>query len=206
MLEHHAYLIRAENAKPESVQKFVEQLNVSEVSYITLQNFGIDDVRTLIEKAFVRPVSGDTQLIVVSTKAITVEAQQALLKILEEPPNSTAFLFCLPKTLYVLPTLLSRFLEDKTVVEKIEDRTFKAFTEFIALRVAERISEITNRLAKKDLDWVEQIKTGLLNMLVSETKTVSIDKLALLFWVAEHLQTRGASNKLLLEELALSLD
>jgi len=205
MLPHHAYLLRVEDAKPETSQAFVSSLQIEEVNYVTLDSFGIGDVRTLTAQAFVRPQVGDTQVIVVTTSTITVEAQQALLKILEEPPVSTIFVFCLPKTLYLLPTLLSRFF-DVTSLENLEiPKENKTLDEFCTLRIADRITEITNRLGKKDLVWVDEIKACLLQKLVNDSKVLAPEKLTLLFFVAEHLQTRGASNKLLLEEMALSL-
>jgi DNA polymerase III, delta subunit len=205
MLEHHSYLLRVDEVKPEAALAFVSSLQTEEVNYVTLDNFGIGDVRTLTAQAFVRPQVGDTQVIVVATSMITVEAQQALLKILEEPPTSTVFVFCLPKTLYLLPTLLSRFFEVESIETAESLKENKALDEFCTLRMADRITEITNRLSKKDLVWVEEIKTGLLHKLVTDSKVMTPEKLNLLFFVAEHLQTRGASNKLLLEEMALSL-
>ena len=53
------------------------------MEYLDFTNFGIDDSRLLVEKAFVRPMVGQLQLLVVSFKQITVEAQQALLKFLK---------------------------------------------------------------------------------------------------------------------------
>ncbi len=205
MLPHHSYLLRVDEVKPETALAFVTSIQIEEVNYVTLDSFGIGDVRTLTAQAFVRPQVGDTQVIVVTTSTITVEAQQALLKILEEPPVSTVFVFCLPKTLYLLPTLLSRFF-DVTSSETLESpKENKTLEEFCTLRVADRITEITNRLGKKDLAWVDEIKAGLLQKLVRDSKVLAPEKLNLLFFVAEHLQTRGASNKLLLEEMALSL-
>ncbi len=205
MLPHHSYLLRVDEVKPEAALAFVTSIQIEEVNYVTLDSFGIGDVRTLTTQAFVRPQVGDTQVIVVTTSTITVEAQQALLKILEEPPVSTVFVFCLPKTLYLLPALLSRFF-DVTSSETLESpKENKTLDEFCTLRVADRITEITNRLGKKDLAWVDEIKAGLLQKLVRDSKVLAPEKLNLLFFVAEHLQTRGASNKLLLEEMALSL-
>jgi DNA polymerase III delta prime subunit len=205
MLKHHAYLCRVSIVKPESIESFVASLEISEVNYIILENFGIGDVRSLTEKAFVRPQIGSVQLIVVCIKAITIEAQQALLKLLEEPPTSTAFIFCVPQTLYLLPTLLSRFQLTAINTNRVDEIVSPAFVNFSILTVPERLNEITARLAAEDTKWVEEIKDGLLKQLVKHSSNFPSESVALLFWLAEHLQTRGASNKLLLEELALTL-
>lgn len=205
MLKHHAYLCRVSIVKPESIEPFITSLEVSEVNYITLKNFGISDVRTLTEKAFIRPQIGSIQLIVVCINSITIEAQQALLKLLEEPPVSTAFVFCVSNTMYLLPTLLSRFQLTVVTVDVTNDTISPSFSDFILLSVPERFNEITLRLAAKDTKWVEEIKDGLLGQLVKHGSIIPPESVALLFWIAEHLQTRGASNKLLLEELALTI-
>lgn len=205
MLKHHAYLCRVSIVKPESVAAFVASLEVSEVNYITLENFGIDNVRALTEKAFVRPQSGSMQLIVVCINSITIEAQQALLKLLEEPPASTAFVFCVSNTLYLLPTVLSRFQLTVINPNQEEDVSGPFFGEFASLSVPARFNEITLRLAAKDTKWVEEIKAGLLSRLIKSSLVFPPESTALLFWIAEHLQTRGASNKMLLEELALTI-
>lgn len=191
--------------KPESVSTLITSLEVTEVNYITLENFGIADVRALTEKAFVRPQSGSTQLIVVCINSITIEAQHALLKLLEEPPVSTAFVFCVSNTLYLLPTVLSRF--QLTVVNHNQEDNVNnpLFSNFVSLSIPERFNEITTRLAAKDTKWVDKIKDGLLWQLKHRSLINSAETAALLFWIAEHLQTRGASNKMLLEELALTM-
>ena len=68
------------------------------------------DVRKLIATAYRTPDGDATkQKVVIVTKYIfTVEAQQALLKVVEEPPQTTEFLFVVPYSLQLLPTLLSR--------------------------------------------------------------------------------------------------
>ncbi len=205
MLKHHAYLCRVSIVKPESVADFVTSLEVTEVNYITLENFGIDDVRALTEKAFVRPQRGSIQLIVVCINSITIEAQQALLKLLEEPPASTAFVFCVSNTLYLLPTVLSRFQLTIINTNHEEGMNNPFFSKFISLSIPERFNEITTRLTAKDTKWIDQIKDGLLWQLKHRSLIHSAESAALLFWIAEHLQTRGASNKMLLEELALTI-
>lgn len=205
MLVHHAYLCRVTEVKPESITSFIDSLAIAEVDYISLDNLGIADVRTLIEKAFIRPQVGEKQLLVICFCSITVEAQQALLKLLEEPPASTAFVFCIPKTLYFLPTLLSRF--QSVVIENSvnEDDVPEAFTNFISRTIPERVNEIGVRLTTKDTKWVEEIKDGLLICLKKHSLQTTPTTNSTLFWIAEHLQTRGASNKMLLEELALTI-
>ena len=207
MSDHHAKLLRLETLDHEVIKKFVALIEVEDVEYLDFVNFGIDDSRLLVEKAFVRPRVGQVQLLVVSFKQITVEAQQALLKILEEPPTATNFLFCLPTTLHLLPTLSSRFhvvnVPDKVLSEAVDNEQFNSF---IVLNYGDRLTEIAERIKAKDQEWVTNVKFGLLVWLDKQDLIKLNPELSqTLLWSAGLLQTRGSANKYLLEEIALSL-
>jgi len=204
MSEHHAYLCRTGSNKIEVVQPLIEELKVSDIRHVSVETIGINDARSIIQYASVRPVSGSHQLVVVSARSIRVEAQHALLKILEEPPSSSLFIICVPSDCYLLPTLLSR-LQEYNLVEKISDGVNVEFESFCKLSYKERIDLIKKRLDKKDAVWVEEIKRGLLLKLSSADNKQNTKVLSLLAMVAENLNSRGASNKFLLEELSLSL-
>ncbi|HMO78036.1 MAG TPA: hypothetical protein PKA42_03640 [Candidatus Paceibacterota bacterium] len=207
MPDHHAKLLRLDNLEPEVIKKFVSLIKVDDVEYLQFTNFGIADSRLLIEKAFVRPVVGQVQLLVISFKQITVEAQQALLKILEEPPAATIFLFCLPTTLHLLPTLMSRFQvlsPGESDLPKLKDND--QFHSFLSAHYNQRLTEIAERIKAKDQEWVTSIKVGLLAWLSHQDLLKLKPELSqILLWSAELLQTRGSANKYLLEEIALSL-
>ena len=165
--------------------------------------FGIDLVRTLIVAAHRRPAGdADEQLIMVATEFITEEAQQALLKIIEEPPLSTKFLFVLPQGYSLLPTLESRFERQETAGRQIDQSVFQAF---LTAPVAERLSAIEEAAKKKDHVWQMAMKRGLLSYIQTARTNLSYDVVRELEYVGRLLLTRGASNKFLLEHLALTL-
>lgn len=206
MLTHHAFICRVPTLSLDVVKEVRNSfLPGLETDYISIDAFGIDDVRTLTEKAFVKPREGKTLLLVVSLKSITVEAQQALLKILEEPPSSTAFLFVVPESLHLLPTTLSRFLKHSFTSGVQGSAQFAEYEEFKKLSPSERIVLIGTKTTAKDNSWIEAIKLGLQQELTQSFKVQTMKQVATLYFVAEHLQTRGAGNKMLLEELAFSL-
>ena len=161
-------------------------------------------MRALIAAAYRRPHGTDTiQVLLVATEFITEEAQQALLKIIEEPPLSTRFVFVLPNGYNLLPTLESRFerqAEQGTVVHDIS-----AFREFKNASYAQRISAIELSTKNKDHAWQQAIKNGLAAYLLAHKAEVPLPALKELEYVVRLLLTRGASNKFLLEHLALTL-
>jgi len=204
MIDHHAFLCKTKEVHKEAIQHVLLSLGIAEVRYLELASLGINEVRDVTEKSYVRPLVGDRQLLVLLVNDITIEAQQALLKLLEEPPQSTTFLFCVPESLFLLSTLLSRFHQLPPLV-LAPQTDFATYLSFVELSVAERLQCITNRLAAKDQEWIRALKLGLVESLRSSTHGYPLETLRILFWVAEHLLTRGASNKQLLEELAFTL-
>lgn len=203
MIDHHAFLCKTKEVHREAIQPVLLSLAIEEIRYLEMASLGINDVREVIEKSYTRPLKGDIQLLVLLVKDITLEAQQALLKLLEEPPQSTVFLFCVPESLHILPTVLSRFhVVSPEIISKIDVTVYQ---NFVMLSLPERLQMITNRTAAKDQDWIRAIKVGVLESLRTRVHGYPLAKVQILFWAAEHLLTRGASNKQLLEELALTL-
>lgn len=70
--------------------------------------FGVDDAIELRDRSNRRPVAGLQRFFIIATPGMTNEAQNALLKTLEEPPADAAFFFIIPAPEMLLPTLRSR--------------------------------------------------------------------------------------------------
>jgi len=72
-------------------------------------NRGIDEVRDLREKAKYVTSSGNYKIFIIDeVHMLTKEAFNALLKILEEPPEHVKFIFATTEPYNVIPTILSR--------------------------------------------------------------------------------------------------
>lgn len=73
-------------------------------------SIGIDSVRRLKQFLYQRPVvSSRRSAVFDSAESLTPEAQNALLKIIEEPPSSSLIIFISRETSVFSPTLASRF-------------------------------------------------------------------------------------------------
>lgn len=87
--------------------------------YITLsvpedkKTIGVEQVREeVVKEAFIRPFhAGKKVFIIPNSEALTDDAQNALLKILEEPPLYAVFLLLTPTADRLLQTVLSRCLK-----------------------------------------------------------------------------------------------
>jgi len=73
------------------------------------ESVGIDQVRAIIRSAQFTPVQGKRKVCLIPyAEALTLEAGNAFLKILEEPPRRLVFLLLAAQPNDVLPTILSR--------------------------------------------------------------------------------------------------
>jgi hypothetical protein len=201
MMEHHALLFSDTNPLV---------CNITEQGYdvhfeCRQSKFGIDDVRALIQTAHRRPQGTDTQVqtLLVATEFVTEEAQHALLKLIEEPPATTRFIFLIPEGYRFLPTLESRFM--RPLVGGVSSEGNSVFDAFQISPVGQRLEAIETALKVKDTAWQYEIKQGLGTLLNSPTKTYKTATLRELSFIQRTLLTRGASNKFLLEHLALIL-
>lgn len=117
-----SYLLVSENADEalQEAEKICSQHKVSlhDMTLFSLEDaegksskksWGIEDVRQLQKSIFLKPLHGKTKAVIVKeAELLTQEAQNALLKALEEPPAGT-LLFLLSSSLYaLLPTVISR--------------------------------------------------------------------------------------------------
>lgn len=197
---HHALLFFVASTKNYNLVPYYFDSEVVDQYY---EKFGIDDARQLIKTSYNKPKEAEQMLLIVRADFITHEAQNALLKILEEPPISTRFIFVLVTGFSLLPTLLSRFAKEIDS-KNIQFEINKEFKEFISQDYAERISLIEQAVKKKDIEWQRAIKQGLIEYLrVLKCDSNNLKKLE---YAARVLFTRGASNKMLLENVALILD
>ncbi len=89
--------------KKEKINPFDINLQVFEKA------MGIPDVRNIQKSISLKPFKGKIKAVIVQAyEGITVEAQNALLKVLEEPPANTIILITIQKKELILPTIISR--------------------------------------------------------------------------------------------------
>lgn len=73
------------------------------------KTIGVSTVRDMQEGLFLYPTQALRKVIMISEgEKLTVQAQNALLKVLEDPPERTTFLILIESLAHMLPTLISR--------------------------------------------------------------------------------------------------
>lgn len=104
------------------------------------KKFTVANAASVEEECFLRPVEGEKKLIVIGDFSdATSEAQNKLLKLLEEPNDCVCFLLGATSSFSVLPTVLSRV--EKVEISPFSDEEISAFlqrntTSFTAEEIA----------------------------------------------------------------------
>jgi DNA polymerase-3 subunit delta' len=96
-------------------KKAQEIISENKISPFDIQTFesekqiGIGDIRSIGEKIFLTTVKSRKKAVVLKAyNGMTIDAQNAFLKILEEPPLSTIIIILTLSLDFILPTILSR--------------------------------------------------------------------------------------------------
>jgi DNA polymerase III delta prime subunit len=127
-LSHHAYgLIGGDAIKEQLILILNTEHSISiqgnsDFSQKRYQNFTIDDARELKMAHEMRPVTNDgKKIFIITADNINIEAQNALLKLLEEPAEYAHFFLIIPSAHILLPTVKSRlmFIETKEFLSDV---------------------------------------------------------------------------------------
>ena len=165
----------------------------------------IDHARDIADSSQRRDFSGGKKVFIIQADFITEEAQNALLKVFEEPTDGTHFFIISPQDI-LLPTLRSRMvvIESKVESEKLKEKSI------LNLKMKDRLAkvkEITDAIS--DEEKTKQDAIALLNQIEKELYDLGTEKFADSLKVCESarasLYDRGAPVKIILENLMLSI-
>jgi DNA polymerase III delta prime subunit len=217
---HHAYLI--EGARSEVVPEIIEFLKTLDVNtvgnpdfiQISIDNFKIDEAFDLRSMSTDKSFVSTKKIFLICVNNFSLDAQNVLLKMFEEPIENTHFFLVVPDVNALLKTLISRFYVISPKSDLGEE--MKTAEKFISLTLPKRIDYIKELLVEEDNedeDGNEIIATDsarsralkFLNALeVVVSKTVFDTKVFEHFFkVREFLRMPGSSTKTLMESIAL---
>lgn len=196
---HHAHLLVGSRSSALTHTPYASAEGNPDILYTYYERMSIAHVRTLIHEAMLRPVRESERVFIIATDSILEEAQNALLKLFEEPNAHSVFYLIVPRLDMLLPTLRSRL--NVLDVEE-EKRTQDSFISFCTLHYTERIACIAERLKAEDTSWVEDIASGF-ETYAHTKRDPQLLRDALM--LATYLKRVGSSKKMLLEHIALTL-
>ncbi|OGG49072.1 hypothetical protein A2678_01240 [Candidatus Kaiserbacteria bacterium RIFCSPHIGHO2_01_FULL_53_31] len=232
-MRHHAFVIEASaNEGIEIAQKWLEselglhakgpstRLGAGNPDVVTLRYglFSVADARRVNEIASQAPISGSQKAIIIAASRAYHEAQNALLKLFEEPPAGTYLFLILPSLGGILPTLSSRVQVIKHEIRntksgKIKKHEINPAEEFMKASKEKRSAMIKKLASGKDDEQRRELRDeaiaivdGIEAIAYSRGGLTSTDATALLSDVATlrgYLHDRSAPVRMILEHLSL---
>lgn len=203
---NQSYLLHAD--KDIALTDLQKDKRVSAYSLITFlySKLAIDDVREIKSEASLLESSEQSRLLFIGATDIGIEAEQALLKLLEEPPKNTNILLVTQKK-QLLPTILSRVVK----LDNISGQTSTSV--LLEMSVSDRLNYIQK--LTKDADDKDEARKEILAELQALTEHFrdearkgsdrALSLLTDLNHISQAIESRGAPLKMLLEHLAVTL-
>lgn len=154
----HAYFVAGENEQAiEAATAFAEQklgrekIHTHDLVVLRYELFSVEEGRKLMSIACAAPVIGDQKVIIISAKRFFHEAQNALLKLFEEPPQGVVLILVIPSAGVLLPTLRSR-LTELPVASALVPQYSETVRLFLKADAAERQNILEKLIARSKSD------------------------------------------------------
>ncbi len=218
--------------RQEYIQKYCEDLSIDPLDITTIQKdtalkqnintIGIEEIKNMQKKLFLKPIKSPTKAVIMQdAQLLTTQAQNALLKVLEEPPDHTIIILSCQSKESLLPTIISRcqIINLRNERQKLSDQETKDLTEFIEnlpkMPIGEKFKKAES-LAKekgkeKALTWIENTIIILREQVLEQTKNNQPDINSTLHNLRSFqkthtlLKTTNTNPRFLLENTFLSL-
>jgi DNA polymerase-3 subunit delta' len=199
-----------------------ENINAFDVTVITPENtvkqntqsIGIEDIKHMQKKIFLKPLKSKTKAVVIDdAQLLTIEAQNALLKILEEPPEHTLLILSSQTKETLLPTILSRcqliVLEEEAI--KLSEKELTELTAFLenlpVLPIGEKLKK-AEQLAKekeKAVAWTGKLILVLRESLLENPSAETLEQIRKFQNLYTLLKTTNVNTRFAIENTLLML-
>jgi DNA polymerase III delta prime subunit len=219
-MNHHAFVIEAEAEEGIQVAQAwaVKELGMTldknpDINVLRFGLLSVADARRVTELAAGAAFVGESKVLIIAAERAYHEAQNALLKVFEEPPAGTYLFLIMPSLGGFLPTLRSRVVELGSRASQRRAAIPEIATTFINATKEKRSALIKKLASGKDDDerrehraeaimLVNGIEAAIYRSQTSVKRTVILSDIAEL---RTHLYDRSAPVKMILEHLALVL-
>jgi len=202
-LRHHAVLLVGSRdaclrAIPPAHKEGVD------VEFITTDILSIEEARSLRVRASGLPIESDVRRFFISCRQILPPAQNALLKLFEDPPKTARFYLILPHAGVLIETMRSRMVLGFSSLENEENSNSLVKT-FLSTSYSERLALIADLHKKKDSIRMRSLISSIEKDFKNFNNTDKEKVLKDILLASRYAQTAGASPKMLLEHLAISI-
>lgn len=185
---------------------------------------GIDDIRSIQQKIFLKPIrSLEKSALLMAFQGLTIEAQNSMLKLLEEPPNNTIVILVVSDKESLLPTILSRCVVIELESELKVHKNTSAYLNILIspngvgerLKIAQDLSKekeealgfLENLIIAARKKLIQDINKNDLNHLSKKKSLISLYLNILISLQRTHtvIKTTNVNLRLALENLFLNL-
>ena len=219
---HHAYILagQPEDLLTQLLDLLVSDLKLEirkspDVFIQAYEVFSVDDSRLIKDRQKQKALGNNLKLFILAINSISIEAQNALFKTLEEPTTGSHFFLLVRSSEIFLPTVRSRceILNFKNGAKLSDHRYLKEAKDFLAAEPARRIENIKTLLADEQrskkseiVSFLEAIEIVLRDQAVGSKNSWSVQSLTKAVDAKKFVSARGGFPKLVLENLALTID
>ena len=170
----------------------------------SFEQFKVDDSRLLKNRVLQRPFAGEVKIFLLQMEVITPEAQNALLKVLEEPQGDAYIFLIVRQAEIFLETVKSRCVIIYPSQTKDDEQVIKQAQDFLTATLVKRINFINDLHTKKELTKAFFI-TFFLALKSEAMKQNRLASAKVFIEIEKHLYDKSFLPKLALEYLAVSL-
>jgi len=171
------------------------------------KSIGIDEVKVLGQFLQTKPISHNVKIAIIkNANSLTTEAQNSLLKNLEEHSSKSIIILEDTNINFLLPTIISRCILEK-VISNFQNST-NIPENFFELSIKEKLNfmETINKLDKEE---IIKILNSSLELLKKEKyqnhKKINLENINLILKTCENLDKYHLNTRLSIENLALNL-
>jgi hypothetical protein len=216
---HHAYAIAGDAA---AIRTSLEDLLEKELSlvlsgYPDLHRMesaalSIAEARILKERVSRKGATGGKKIFIIECSTVSGEAQNALLKVLEEPSGDSLIFLIVPTLSIFLPTVLSRLMAYTDTLNSSESVASVEARTFIGQNAPERL--LTIKKMVDDISDEKRPRQDAIALIRALEESLTKDRIAvkkdpelfsLILRSEQDAALSGASLKMILEQIALRL-
>ena len=137
--------------------KLEDEFGINNLRFYISDDFLLENAKEVITEAYI--AEKDEKILVIHANSFRTEAQNALLKIIEEPPRNIKFIIATQSKNLLLPTIRSRMLIENNLTKKpkitldlnLKSFSLKEITSFIDQKIAEEQAQKFGKNELKEL-------------------------------------------------------
>ena len=137
--------------------KLEDEFGINNLRFYISDDFLLENAKEVIAEAYI--AEKDEKILVIHANSFRTEAQNALLKIIEEPPRNIKFIIATQSKNLLLPTIRSRMLIENNLTKKpkitldlnLKTLSLKEITSFIDQKIADEQAQKFGKNELKEL-------------------------------------------------------